>query len=443
MDKAAREQLARHVLAYAEGDRTEVGVYSENGALTRFTHGMLHQSVASQDLTVRIRAIVDQRSGVSQTNVLDDKSLHDAMQRAIALAKLAPKDPRQPALPGAARYGPIDGAYVPETAQATAHRRAVAAGEVLAVAESHELWAAGFVSTGENGFTVVNTDGANASFDGTDAAINVKMNGTDSSGYGEGFSPDVGAIDAAEVARTSALKAMSSREPRAVEPGEWTVILEPAAFAELVSYLGEHFSAQSVDEGSSFLSDGLGRTYTGETITIRDDFANSFAPGMPFDYEGAPTARLPLIEHGVGKAFVTDSYWAAKLGRANTGHALPAPNAHGPQARNLVVDSGSKSSDQLIAETKRGLLITRFWYIRTVDQKQTIVTGMTRDGTFLIESGKVKHGVHNMRFNQSILDALRDCELSNVQVRSASYAHSVVAPTAKLARFRFTSGTTF
>jgi predicted Zn-dependent protease len=221
------------------------------------------------------------------------------------------------------------------------------------------------------------------------------------------------------------------------------VILEPAAFGELLVYLADHFSAQSFDEGSSFCSDGLDRTYFAESFSLSDDYSHPLNPGMPFDFEGQPTTRLSLVENGVVRNVVTDSYYARKLGRPNTGHALPAPNAAGPQPRNLVIAAGNKSAGELIAQTKRGLLVTRFWYIRTVDQKKAVVTGMTRDGTFLIEDGKIGRGVRNLRFNQSILECLRHCEFSSDQKRTGSYHYALVAPTVKIENFHFTSTTEF
>ncbi|HKE36210.1 MAG TPA: metallopeptidase TldD-related protein, partial [Candidatus Baltobacteraceae bacterium] len=189
--------------------------------------------------------------------------------------------------------------------------------------------------------------------------------------------------------------------------------------------------------------DGLDRTYFAENVNVHDDYAHPLNPGMPFDFEGSPTMRLPLVENGIVRNVVTDSYYAHKLERANTGHALPAPNAFGPHARNLVIGAGTKSVDQLVAETKRGLLITRFWYIRPVDQKKAVVTGMTRDGTFLIQDGRIAHGVRNLRFNQSILDCLRQCEFSNEQQRTGSYHYALVAPAVKIQNFHFTSTTEF
>ena len=164
---------------------------------------------------------------------------------------------------------------------------------------------------------------------------------------------------------------------------------------------------------------------------------------MPFDYEGRPKSRLALVDAGVVRNVVTDSYYAKKLNRPNTGHALPAPNAFGPQPLNIVIEPGSQSTQELIAQTKRGLLISRFWYIRTVDQKRAIVTGMTRDGTFLIENGKIAGGVRNMRFNQGIVDALRAVAFSNQQRRTGSYGYQMVVPAAKIDKFTFTSTTEF
>ena len=418
-------------------------VHSGRNELTRFTRNAVHQNVAESDVSVKVRAIVGKRTGVASTNLTDDTELRSLVQRAIEMAKLSPDDPGLPSMPAGGATQAPPGAYVRETATASPELRAQMCDTIFKAAEEHDYWCAGFVNTSEAGVTIVNSSGARASFDGTDAAVNVKMNATDSTGYAEGWDNDVTRLDAHAIGKLSSLKARDSAYPRGVEPGEWTVILEAAAFGELFTYLSDHFSAQSFDEGSSFLSDGLDKQYLGRNVTIVDDYAHPLSPGMPFDYEAQPTQRIGLVENGVAKNVVTDSYWANKLNRPNTGHALPAPNAYGPQALHLVVSPGSKSINELIAETKRGLLITRFWYIRTVDQKKAIVTGMTRDGTFLIENGEISGGVRNMRFNHSILEALNNCEFANALHRTGSYSYSVVVPAAKIEGFRFSSGTDF
>ncbi len=438
-----REALARQVLNFSGADQTEALVWSADDELTRFTHNLVHQSVAAADVSVRVRAIVGKRTGVAVTNALDDASLRETVSRAAEMAKLAPEDPQLPRLPSGGATQAPEGAYVRETAEATPQVRAQMCDAIFTSAEHRDYWCAGYVTTGSTGVSIVNSSGACASFDGTDSGVNVKMNAGDSTGFAEGYDKDVTRLDARGIGSASAQKAADSTHPRSVEPGEWTVILEPAAFGELFAYLADHFSAQSFDEGSSFLSDGLGKTYLGENVTIGDDYAHPLNPGMPFDYEGQPTQRLALIEDGVAKNVVTDSYWANKLARENTGHALPAPNAYGPQASHLVVSPGRKPVAELLSETKRGLLVTRFWYIRTVDQKKAIVTGMTRDGTFLIEDGRIAGGVRNMRFNQSIIEALQRCEFGNALHRTGGYSYSLVVPAVKIEGFRFSSGTEF
>jgi predicted Zn-dependent protease len=443
MDSRAREALAERTLGFSNADQTEVMVWSGHDELTRFTHNIVHQNVATSDISVRVRAIVGKRTGVATTNVLDDAALRETVARAIEIANLAPENPELPHLPEGGAIEAPEGAFAAQTVEAGPQMRARMCDDIFKTAEDRGYWCAGFVTTSCSGVTIVNTSGARASFDGTDSGINVKMNAADSTGFAEGYENDVTRLDAHGAGITSAEKAQESAGPRSVDPGEWTVILEPAAFGELFTYLTDHFSAQSFDEGSSFLSDGLDKPYLGANVTISDDYAHPLNPGMPFDFEGHPTERLPLIENGVAKNVVTDSYWANKLQRPNTGHALPAPNAYGPQASHIVVSPGSKPIAELIAETKRGLLVTRFWYIRTVDEKKAIVTGMTRDGTFLIEEGKVTCGVRNMRFNQSIIQALRRCELGNSLHRTGGYSYSLVVPAAKIEGFTFSSGTEF
>ncbi len=443
MDSAARQVLAERVLGFSTADETEVSIYFDDHRLTRFTRNAIHQNIATQDVTVRIRTIIGGRTGVISTNDLREASLKVSVEKAITIARLAPVDPDFPGLSKAPTVAAPPHAFDERTARASAERRANIAAEVFATAERHHFWAAGYVTTSHSGVTIVNSKGTHATFDGTDAGINVKQVATDSTGFAEMHATDVASIDGTAVGTVAAEKALHSRHPKAVEPGLWTVILEPPAFGELLSYLIHHFSAETYDEGSSFLSDGLDKSYVGSNITLTDDYAHPLSPGMPFDYEGHPTQRLTLIDRGIAKSIVTDSYWAKKLGRANTGHGLPAPNSWGPQARHVVVASGAKSRDQLIAETERGLLVSRFWYIRPVDDRLTIVTGMTRDGTFLIEHGKVVGGVRNMRFNVSILAALNHADPSLHESRTTGYSYSIAVPSIKMEDFRFTSGTDF
>jgi len=440
MDEAERIALAERTLAHAGSGGLEVMVSARHSALTRFTHNAIHQNVDASDATIRVRAVRGKQTGVATTNGTDADALRDVVARAQALAHFAPADDQTPELAGPQNYAPVE-----TTAAATigATERAAVARAMFDVAETNGYWAAGFVTNGTHGITLASTAGLRASYDATDSGANVKLNGPDATGFAEHHTFDARAIDGAALARRAAAKVAAGATPRALDPGTWTVILEPAAFGELIAYITDHFSAQSYEEGSSFLTGALGKPVFGTNVTIRDDYAHPLNPGQPFDFEGTPTQRIALVENGIAQSIVTDTRYARAMHCSNTGHALPAPNAYGPQPMNVVVEGGTKSTEQLIAETERGVLVTRLWYVRTIDQRATIVTGMTRDGTFLIENGRIVGGVRNMRFNQSIAEMLRDCELSLEQARTGSYAYSLVAPAAKIARFTFSSTTAF
>jgi predicted Zn-dependent protease len=443
MDADERRALADRVLARSRAGATEAIVSSERRALTRFTHEFINQNVDVEDVSIRVRAVVDGRTGVASTNAHDDRAIDEVLERALAIAALAPRAADAPVLAPAAAVPPVAGAYVPATAEPSAERRAHVAERIFEHAVANGCWCSGYVTTSSRGVTIATTAGADVSFDGTEYGANVKMTAGDSTGFAERYGTDARELDGDELGARAARKALASADPAAVEPGEWTVILEPAAFGELAWFLAGHFSAQSYDEGSSFLSGRLGERVMGANVTIRDDYAHPLHPDAPFDWEGTAKRRVAPIEGGVARTVLTDSTWAHRLGRENTGHALPAPNADGPYPLDLVVDPGTESLDALIAGTERGLLVTRLWYVRVVDQRKTILTGMTRDGTFLIRDGKLARGVRNLRFNQSLVDALGTCAFSNEQVRTGGYAYSLVAPAVKFERFNFASTTDY
>ena len=443
MKSEQREAVAQRAVERSRADQTEVRVSCSDESLTRFTHGISNQNVAADDVTISIRTIINGRTGVASSNDTGDAAVDALLAQALDMASFAPSNPLVPNLPAGGPAQAPAGCYVEATATCDPASRATIADAILTRAEREHYWCAGYVSTSSGGTTIANSSGALASFDGTDAQVNVKATAPDSTGFAEHYTVDVRELNGSDVGARAVELARASANPRAVEPGQWTVILEPPAFGELLIYLLAHFSAQNFSDGSSFCSDGLDRTYFDERVTITDDYSHPLAPAMPFDYEGQPKSKVTLVEAGVVRNIVTDSYYAKKLDRPNTGHALPAPNAYGPQALNVVVAPGTQSTQDLIASTKRGLLISRFWYIRTVDQKRAIVTGMTRDGTFLIENGKIAGGVRNLRFNQSIVEALGSVNFSNEQRRTGSYSGSLVVPTAKVERFTFTSTTDF
>jgi PmbA protein len=437
-----RIAVAGAVLRRSRADATEVSIETSRLGLTRFTHETVNANIDQTNTSVRVRAVVDGRIGIAATNAFDAAALDAVAARAVEIALLAPRESTPPILAAAGSADTPAGAFVAATAEAGPDERARVSGAIFAHA-TDGLWSSGYAMTANYGLTIATSNGARMSFDGSDAGANVKMNGPDSTGFAESYSRDVNALDGATLGAHSARIARETRAPLAVEPGDWTVILAPAAAGELLRYLTLHFSAESYSDGSSFITGKLGTPVLGANVTLRDDYAHPLNPGMPFDFEGFPTQRVTLVAEGVANDLVTDSTWAQRLNRPNTGHALPAPSSGGPQSNYTVLEPGTKSLDTLVAETKRGLLITRLWYVRIVDQRTALLTGMTRDGTFLIENGTLRGGVRNMRFNASIVGALNDCEFSDTQTRTGSYHYSLVTPAIKVNRFHFASASPY
>jgi len=440
MNDSERLELAERAIANGAADGLEAAVSEQHEALTRFTHNGIHQNLDSSQTLVQIRAVVDGRAGWASTNGQDDADLAIARDRAIAQARFAPKPVVPVRLPERAAYVMPELPYDAATAGTTPAARAEAAGKIFAVAEQAGAWAAGYVATTAGSLVVANTNGVRAAFSGTSAATNTKCVAPTASGYAEAYSRRFAEIDTAAVARRATTKARDAGELTAPDVGEWTVVVEPAAFGELIAYLVPHFSAQRVYEGASFLADGLDRRYMGENVTLIDDYAHPLFASCPFDGEGSPTQRVTLIENGIAKDFVTDVEWSERLERRNTGHY---GGSGGPAPRSVVVSPGGRSREELIASTKRGILISRFWYIRVVDQRKAIVTGMTRDGTFAIEGGRLRGGLRNLRFNVRILDLLAACELSSELALSGGYSYGIVCPTAKFERFSVSSVTSY
>lgn len=437
-----RLKLAERAIQDGAADALEAVVVDRRVALTRFTKNAIHQNLDESEAVVQFRAVVDGRAGWASTNARSEDALRQTRDRAIAQARFAPKPVVPVSLPESAPYAPPQKAFETATASASPAIRAGAAAKIFEVASRDGAWAAGYVSSAETGVSIANSRGLRASFSSTDAEINVKCVAQNASGYAEALDRNIGNLDATSVAERAAGKVRTAGTLGTPDVGDWTVILEPAALGELLVYLLSHFSAERVHEGASFLSDGLDRTYAGPAVTLVDDYAHPLHAECPFDGEGTPTQRVTLLEAGVGKDFVTDTEWAQRLNRRNTGH-YTLGSAEGPQVRAPVLLPGSRSFDELLDSTKFGILITRFWYIRVVDQRKTIVTGMTRDGTFTIENGKVGRGLRNLRFNVNILELLRACELSNALSRTGGYSYSIVVPAAKFEKFHVSSITSY
>jgi PmbA protein len=277
---------------------------------------------------------------------------------------------------------------------------------VIAAADAAGLTAYGSFATGTDSIAIVNSAGIRASERRSSSQlITVHMSPGGGNGYAEAVAMDASMIDAAAIGREAAAKARASDNPVSIDAGDYPVVLEEYAVVDITDYLGYlGFSALAVQEGRSFVEPG--KKIGTDLVTVVDDGADPAGLPMSFDYEGVPKQKVALIEAGVCRNVVYDAQTAAREGRRSTGHGLPAPNPYGPFPINTIMSAGTTPRDELIGGLDRGLLVTRFHYTNPVHPKLAIITGMTRDGTFLVEGGKIVGPVRNLRYTQSYLDAL-------------------------------------
>jgi predicted Zn-dependent protease len=439
-------EITAKVLSLSQADQTEVLVFSDDSQLTRFANSYIHQNVAERDVHVRVRAVVGKRIGVASTNDLSGESLEKVAKTALEVARLQLENPDFISLPEPALI-PLVKAFSQATAGFTPEARARAVGGICRRAVENDLVASGAFSTSVQEIAVANSLGVFAYFPTTSADLKTVIMSDDSSGYGASVAWDVEQVDAEAVGAEAVDKALRGRNPREIEPGRYTVILQEYAtedILEMLSYVG--LGALAVQEERSFMCDRFGEQIVGSAISLWDDGLDPRGLPLPFDFEGVPKRRVPLIENGVAMNVVYDSYTAGKEGKDSTGHGLPAPNTFGPIPINMFMAPGEATLEEMIASTERGILVTRFWYTRPVHPKLAIITGMTRDGTFLIEKGEVAYPVKNLRFTQSYLDALSSVEMVGritKLVRSGFELNGNHVPALKLGEFEFTGVTQF
>lgn len=448
------EKIKRHSTA----DEVEVLFNGTNNALTRFANNTIHQNVAEENVALSVRTSFDGRTARATTNKLDDDSLKRVVQASETMAKVQHPDADLLPMPSPADAGTREALpirHFPQTAALTPMERAEAVKKMVSVAEKHKLTAAGIFSNSETVEGIFNSRGLSDSHAQTSSEISITMLGGDSSGWQKFNSPDVSNLDGETLAQVAAEKALLSSKPRELSPGKYTVILEPAAVLDIVGFMFYDFGGLSVLDQRSFLNNRVGTKVFGEGINIWDDVAHPLQSGAPFDGEGVRRQRVQLVESGVVERLVYARGSAAKMKNselndqvgpiAPTGHGFPLPNEMGEAPVNIVFGAPQEPQtvDQMIASTERGVLVTRLWYIREVDPYEKLLTGMTRDGTFYVENGKV-HGILNFRFNESLIHMLSDVEAMSVPVRaSGEESFDMVVPAMKVRGFNFTEVTKF
>ena len=438
LSRERAKAIADRVLGFSTADEARVNIGASWSGNTRFAGGEITTAGGITDTSVSITSVVGKRRASATTNVLDDASLKRAVELSERLAKLSPEDPEL--MPGLAQQSyPTVGAFFESTADLTPEARAGAARrsmdramEYATQAGVRDVFTAGFLEAGATASAVANSKGLFAYHASTDVGMSTTVRTPDGtgSGYASGGARDWSQLDAGAIGRRAAMKGVMSRSPQAIEPGRYTVILEPVAAADLVPLLAGAFNARTAEEGRSPFSLPEGKTKVGqkiadERVTIYSDPADPDILSQPFDFEGQPERRNVWIANGELKQLAYSRFWAQRRGVEPTG-----------SLGGLKMTGGTKSVDELVAGTDRGILVTRLWYIRFLEQRTVMVTGLTRDGTFLIEGGKITKPLKHFRFNESPLFMLNKIDELGRPERVSS---GIVVPAMKIRDFTFTS----
>jgi predicted Zn-dependent protease len=431
--KDEAQALLKKVLSFSTADECAASLNGRTTGNIRYARNSVSTAGAQDSATLTVQSRFGKRSGIATCNEFDDATLRRCVQRAEEIARLAPESPEYVPLLGPQTYlSPPSAA----TTQLTAASRAQAAAESMNLCAAKNLAAAGFIDGGTRFEALRNSKGLEAYQQSTNTEFSVTVRTADGrgSGYAIADVTDPAKLNAKALTQRAADKALGSVNAKAIEPGKYTVILEPAALMDsgdlsLLGGLLYGLNARSADEGRSFMSKKGGGNRKGEKlfderINLYSDPLNAEVPGNAFDNEGLPTQRISWIEKGVVKNLLYSRFWAQKNNTTPT--AFPS---------GFVMAGGTQSTADLIKGTAKGILVTRLWYIRQVDPQTLLYTGLTRDGTFYIENGKIKFPIKNLRFNESPIIMLNNIEAIGKPQRLAG----CLVPPLKIRDFTFTS----
>ncbi|MDY8137978.1 TldD/PmbA family protein [Aquimarina sp. 2201CG5-10] len=428
--KEEARKIMEKALSFSTADACEVNLSGSESGNIRYARNTVSTAGHRSNQTLVVQSNFGKKSGTATIDEFDDESLKKVVKRAEELAKLSPENPEFMAPLGAQTYD-TSITFNKASANITPEYRATVASSSIEPAAAKDVTAAGFFNDSYGFSAMMNSNGLFAYNQSTNSNFTVTMRSNDGTGSGwvsRDFN-DISKFDAAEASRVAIDKAILSREAKAIEPGKYTVILEPAASVGLLGNMSFAFNARTADEGRSFMSKEGGGTKMGEKIVdervnIWSDPLDSEVPTSTWNGSGQPLKKTTWVEKGVVKNLAYSRYWAEQKGVA----PVPFPNG-------FIMQGGDASLEDLIKGTKKGILVTRLWYIRTVDPQTLLYTGLTRDGTFYIENGKIKHPVKNFRFNESPIIMLNNLEALGKQVR----INGNLVPYMKIRDFTFTS----
>jgi predicted Zn-dependent protease len=446
-DKNKTKELLNAGLKAIPADMVELGLLSIERGTTRFANSIIHQNITAENPYLWTRVILKSKPGMKigglSTRNLTTEGITEAMGRAFELAEHSNPDKEFVSLPKKSK-APAKKRKEATIDFVTPEQRASAVKKIVSVCKKHNLTAAGVITSSRYSVGVANNLGVNSYFKGGDSYMTVTAMSDNSSGFALACEKKFSRIDFQELAEIACEKAIISKNPREVKPGAYTVLLEEPAVAELISYLGwVEFGARAFAEKRSIMSKKMGKLITGKNITIIDDCSDPRMIAFPFDFEGVDKKKVVMIDKGIAKGIVTDSFYANKLKMKNTGHAMPQPNAGGPFATAAVMKAGNKTKAEMLKSIDKGILITRFWYTRMVDPDKTIFTGLTRDGTFWVENGKIQYGIKNLRYTINLYETLKQVAMIAKDAILSGEGGQAVVPALLINNFNFSSKTEY
>lgn len=442
MNKERILEILDYVVKNAEADQVEAVLMGGETYLTGFANNYIHRNVGEESYELNIRVVLGKKVGASSTSNLSDEAINEAVRNAVNIAKLQKDNPDFVSLP---KNYPGDNEYIFVSEIPDAETRASIVKKLVDASKKYGFTSAGKFETEKFQLAVKNSLGVERYMERTASTLkNVVMTDT-SSGFSQESKQDFREINIDSLLEESLEVARMGEKPISIEPGKYEVILSPYAVEEFLSsmkYLS--LNAKNIEEGTSFMKGHFGEKMFQDHITLFDDGLSEETLKMGFDFEGVPKKKVYFVKEGVISDVLYDSFYAYKEGKEPTGHSLPQPNSLGAYPMNFFVNSGASSVEEMISHVEKGLYVQRFWYTNPMEPVSLLITGMTRDGLFLIENGKITKPVKHMRFTESILNAFKNClEISNVSKIIYEDGAVTTAPYMRIKDFTFTSATEF
>ena len=428
-------------LAKSTADQTELVCEKEQFYLSRFAENKINGNIGRNDRTIWCRSVIGKKIGIAKTNMFSPTAIDNLVTQAIDICRQQRDDPQFNGLVYSSQ-ATHTGGYFQSTAEHSAMNKAEAIKTIVEIASANDLETSGMYQTSAIELTVANNLGTRQQGTTTEARLSITLSGdNDRAGLAQAVARDVNQIDIHELAKRAVDKAARPVPEIVLDPGLYTVILEPEAVADFLLFLGFlGFGGKGMVSGRGFMADKIGEKIMSDLITITEDPFNPIIAYMPFDYEGVPRQQMAIVENGIARGAVYNSYYAALKGVQSTGNALPPDNTFGPYPKAMVMKPGDKTLAEIIAATDRAIFINHFWYLNYVNPMRTMVTATTRDGTFMIENGSIGAPVKDMRIMQSMLESFNNVEAISSERRLVyKYGVLMYVPAMKINNFNFVS----